>query len=119
MRISDWSSDVCSSDLSPFFRALLTEATRQGGLTMRTGRDMWLNALILNEFGADVRPEKYIVTPRDSRLMTICHAILANPEDNRTIDAWTSSVGMSRPALTSNFSFQTALRLAVRRQHPT
>src|SRR3546814_5148460 len=53
---------------------------------MRTGRDMWLNALILNEFGADVRPEKSIVTPPDSRLMTICHAVLANPADNRTID---------------------------------
>src|SRR3546814_19063018 len=32
--------------LSPFFRALLTEATRQGGLTMRTGRDTGLNAQI-------------------------------------------------------------------------
>src|SRR3546814_3967281 len=74
---------------------------------------MWLNALILNEFGADFRPEKSIVTPRDSRLMTICHAILANPADNRTIDEWASLVGMCRRALTRHFRLQTGLSLAV------
>src|SRR3546814_11067183 len=83
---------------------------------MRTGRDMWLNALILNEFGADVRPAKSIVTPRDSRLMTICHATLAHPADNRTIDAWPSLIRMRRPALPRHFRHQPGPRLAVCRE---
>ena len=102
--------------LSPFFRALLVEVTRQGGLKMQTERDALLNALILNEFSADVRPEKHITIPRDSRLLNICQAILADPSDNRTIDEWARVVGMSRRALTRNFRLQTGLSLVVWRQ---
>lgn len=103
-------------NLSPFFRELLIEASRSEDLAGQTVRSACLKSLILSEFEGKLHPAGRMVAPSDSRLLNICQAILADPSDNRTIDEWAHTVGMSRRALTRNFRQQTGLSLAVWRQ---
>ncbi|MCW0197768.1 AraC family transcriptional regulator [Sphingopyxis sp.] len=103
-------------NLSPFFRELLIEASRDEDSAGQSVRSACLKSLILSEFEGNLHPASRMVAPRDSRLLNICQAILADPSDNRTIDDWARTVGMSRRALTRNFRQQTGLSLAVWRQ---
>ncbi|HWK36329.1 AraC family transcriptional regulator [Sphingomonas sp.] len=103
-------------NLSPFFRELLIEASRSADIAESTMRGAWLKSLILSEFEEKLHPAGRMVAPKDSRLLNICQAILADPSDNRTIDEWARTIGMSRRALTRNFRQQTGLSLAVWRQ---
>ncbi len=103
-------------NVSPFFRELLIEALRSEGMVGQSVREACLKSLILSEFEAELRPTGRMTAPKDSRLLNICQAILADPSDNRTIDEWARIVGMSRRALTRNFRLQTGLSLAVWRQ---
>ena len=102
--------------LSPFFRELLIEASRSEAIAGQTMRGACLKALILSEIEEKSPPAGRMVAPSDGRLLSICQTILADPSDNRTIDEWARTVGMSRRALTRNFRRQTGLSFAVWRQ---
>lgn len=103
-------------NVSPFFRELLIEASRSEAIVGQAVRSACLKSLILSEFEAELSPGGRMAAPKDSRLLNICQSILTDPSDNRTIDEWARTVGMSRRALTRNFRQQTGLSLAVWRQ---
>src|SRR3546814_10766108 len=53
MRISDWSSDVCSSDLIVAQRILADRAVTEADVDMRAGRKQWqIRTLRVGEFVA-------------------------------------------------------------------
>lgn len=58
------------------------------------------------------RGEGPVALPSDPRLAMVCEAILRNPADRRTIDAWASFAAMGRRTLTRRFRAQMGTSLA-------
>src|SRR3546814_11874066 len=70
MRISDWSSDVCSSDLFKRLRALQEAA----------GVLQWDMSAMMPSGGAEARTEQL------ATLSVVCHEILADPKLDELFD---------------------------------
>src|SRR3546814_8575127 len=78
MRISDWSSDVCSSDLNPrLARQILAQAQTAEGISQK-----WLNELDDQESG---QPDRVELDRLMTRLETNIEAFQANTKEARTV----------------------------------
>lgn len=66
-------------------------------------RDGRILNLILEEIVWAPERELHLPTGRDKRLAAICEAILASPQDNRTLDEWASQHGATARTLSRLF----------------
>ena len=66
-------------------------------------------ALILSELDVARTLPLQIPWPRDRRLLTVCSAILENPEQAHSVDYWADRVGASSRTLIRLFQNETGL----------
>ncbi|MGF6208621.1 AraC family transcriptional regulator [Pseudomonas frederiksbergensis] len=73
------------------------------------GKGMLLAGLILLEMAVAATVPLAIPWPRDRRLLVVCNAILAHPDQPRTIEYWANEVGASSRTLIRLFVNETKL----------
>lgn len=71
--------------------------------------------LILAEIAKARRLSLVIPMPRDPRLLRVCHALLADPANGRTLDGWVGAAGAAR-TLARLFEAELGLSFATWRQ---
>lgn len=79
-------------------------------------RDGRILSLILEEIDWAPERELHLPTGRDKRLAAICEAILASPQDNRTLDDWASQHGATARTLSRLFTSELGVPFQVWRQ---
>ncbi len=72
--------------------------------------------LILEEIAWSPEQGLHLPTGRDKRLAATCEAILANPQDNRTLDDWASQHGATARTLSRLFTAELGVPFQVWRQ---
>src|SRR3546814_17242572 len=105
MRISDWSSDVCSSDL-------LAEMLVATSTDRRWGRQMVQNKLADSLFTLAVceyvrsaeQPRGLLAALTDTRLAKALSAVHERPGEEWTIQSMAQTAGMSRTAFAELFT---------------
>src|SRR3546814_17928156 len=111
MRISDWSSDVCSSDLSVGLGLVRKSGAEQGAnrRARRIGQAMG---------EGDVRCQRHQSNKLDT-LVSSAMRLIASPSSGATVRArtlalsWTASVGWSESVMTSSVSSLASDRKSV------
>lgn len=103
-------------EVSEFLRALVLEVVKfpaEYDLEGREGRIAWL---LLDEIRRMPNAPYHVPMPTDPRLLRVCQEIVANPADQRDIDAWSSLIGMSRRTFTRSFRQDLGMGFALWRQ---
>jgi AraC-like DNA-binding protein len=103
-------------EVSDFLKALVLEAVKfpaEYDLDGREGRIVWL---LLDEIRRMPGAPYHVPMPAEPRLARVCQAIIANPADQRDIDAWSSQIGMSRRTFTRTFKQELGMGFALWRQ---
>ena len=80
------------------------------------GRGGHLAALIVDEIGRAPDAALTLPMPSDRRLVRLCNALIAAPDDRRGLDTWADAIGMSRRSLTRHFRAETGLSLVAWRK---
>lgn len=103
-------------EVSDFLKALVLEVVKfptEYDLEGREGRIAWL---LLDEIRRMPSAPYHVPMPSDPRLVRVCQAIIANPADQRDIDAWSVLIGMSRRTFTRAFKQELGMGFALWRQ---
>ncbi|AJE23959.1 Transcriptional regulator, AraC family (plasmid) [Azotobacter chroococcum NCIMB 8003] len=79
-------------------------------------RDSRILGLILEEITWSPEQRLHLPTGRDRRLAAICEAILAHPQDNRTLDDWASQHGATARTLSRLFTAELGVPFRIWRQ---
>jgi AraC-like DNA-binding protein len=106
----------CVVTVSPLLRELILEATRVPQAYDERGRDGRVMRLVLDELAASPTMPLHLPQPRDRRLARICAALLADPGDGASLDAWAERVGASARTLARAFARETGMGFATWRQ---
>lgn len=72
--------------------------------------------MIIDEIATSPREALGLPMPKDRRLVGIAEALASNPADDRSLDGWASSGGLSKRNLTRLFRAETGYSLAQWRQ---
>lgn len=108
---------ACVIAVSPLLRELILEASAIPVLYDEHGRDARVIALILDEIRALPALPLHLPMPRDPRLVRLCHAIVANSVDPRSVAECARDAGFSERNLARLFFRETAMSFgAWRRQ---
>ncbi|HTC27996.1 helix-turn-helix transcriptional regulator [Dyella sp.] len=73
-------------------------------------------AVLVDEVRSATREPLHLPMPVDRRLLRIAHAVMENPQDNRSLEEWASWAGLSPRTLSRLFRAETALSFAQWRQ---
>lgn len=103
-------------DVPPLLRELIVAAIDVPLDYAPGSRDDHLMQLILAELNSVPRLPLYLPWPDDPRLRDVCHALVAAPDDQRTIRAWADQLGVSEKTLFRWFSRETGLTFGRWRQ---
>ncbi|PXA86051.1 AraC family transcriptional regulator [Nostoc sp. 3335mG] len=103
-------------DVSPLVRALIHEALAFGGDYDATGREGQIVRLLLDEIARAPASPLSAPMPRDRRLRRVCDIIVADPADQRDLDALAKEAGMGRRTFTRAFRAETGMAFAAWRQ---
>lgn len=79
-------------------------------------RDGRILSLILEEIAWSPEQGLHLPTGRDKRLLATCEAILANPQDNRTLNDWAGQHGATARTLSRLFTAELGVPFQVWRQ---
>lgn len=104
-------------EVSELLRALILEAMtlpREYDAAGRAGR---IVQLILDSIAAPTSASLCAPMPRDARMLKVCHALIADPTRDDSIDDWAAQACMSRRTFTRCFRDETGMSLAAWRQH--
>jgi AraC-like DNA-binding protein len=96
-------------EISALLRELILALADQSIEYPQEGRNTHIVALILSELGAARTLPLQIPWPSDRRLVTVCTAIMKNPEHARSVDYWADKVGASSRTLIRLFLNETGL----------
>lgn len=96
-------------EISPLLRELILALADQSIEYPSEGRNAHVVALILSELDVARTLPLQIPWPRDRRLLTVCSAILENPEQAHSVDYWADRVGASSRTLIRLFQNETGL----------
>jgi len=80
------------------------------------GRDGLVMALLMEEIAAAPVIHLSVPFPHGVELARKCHAFLANPDAQQTIDAWSGDLNLGRRAFTRAFRRETGMSFAAWRQ---
>jgi AraC-like DNA-binding protein len=103
-------------DVSPLVRALIHEVLGFGDSYEATGREGQIVRLLLDEIARVPASPLSAPMPRDRRLRRICDIIVADPADQRDLDALAKEAGMGRRTFTRAFRAETGMAFAAWRQ---
>lgn len=102
--------------VSPLLRELILRAADLPVLYDEGGPAGRIMALILDEIRSLPELPLSLPTPADPRLAPICRALLADPADDRPLDAWARAAGASGRTLARLFRTETGLTFGAWRQ---
>jgi AraC-like DNA-binding protein len=103
-------------DVSPLVRALIHEVLGFGETYEATGREGQIVRLLLDEIARAPASPLSAPMPRDRRLRRVCDIIVADPADQRDLDALAKEAGMGRRTFTRAFRAETGMAFAMWRQ---
>ncbi|MFP3561286.1 AraC family transcriptional regulator, partial [Paraburkholderia sp. SIMBA_049] len=75
-----------------------------------------MSIVLLDEMRRAPHEPLHLPMPRDRRLLRIANAILGQPHDSRTLDAWAEWAGLSARTLSRLFVAETGTSFAQWRQ---
>jgi AraC-like DNA-binding protein/mannose-6-phosphate isomerase-like protein (cupin superfamily) len=104
-------------EVSTLLRELIIEATRVPIEYDERGRDGRVMALLLDEITATPAAPLHIPMPQNEHLLSVCRAVLADPAQQDTLDAWAGRARMGRRTFTRLFRKETGMTFAAWRQH--
>lgn len=96
-------------EVTLLLRELILAFVAESNQTGTQARKEHIVALILSEIERSRTFALDIPWPRDRRLMTVCEAIFAAPEQSQTVEYWADKVGASPRTLIRLFSKETGL----------
>jgi AraC-like DNA-binding protein len=102
--------------VSPLLRSLLMTSVDLPELYDPTGRDGLVMALLAKEIELAPVVPLAVPFPRSPTLAARCHAFLAAPDAQATIDAWAADLGYGRRAFTRAFRRETGMSFSAWRQ---
>ena len=103
-------------DVSPLVRALIHEALAFDASYDAAGREGQIVRLLLDEIARAPASPLSAPMPRDRRLRRVCDIIVADPADQRDLDALAREAGMGRRTFTRAFRVETGMAFAAWRQ---
>lgn len=96
-------------NVSPLLRELLVEAVRLPPGGALSARDKRLIALIIDELRVANTLALHLPMPADTRLQTICRALIAHPDDASSAAAWAASINVGERTLQRLFIQHTGM----------
>jgi AraC-like DNA-binding protein/mannose-6-phosphate isomerase-like protein (cupin superfamily) len=103
-------------EVSDLLRALILALLEEPPLYREDGRGGLVARLILIELTAARRLPLVVPMPADRRLRRLCDALLANPENDATLEGWSAEAGASARTLSRLFQRQLNMGFAAWRQ---
>jgi AraC-like DNA-binding protein/mannose-6-phosphate isomerase-like protein (cupin superfamily) len=103
-------------EVSDLLRALILALAEEPILYDEDGRGGLIVRLILIELAAARRLPLMVPMPADRRLRRICDALLANPENDATLEIWATTAGASARTLARLFQRQLNMGFGAWRQ---
>ncbi|HVK79039.1 MAG TPA: helix-turn-helix transcriptional regulator [Verrucomicrobiae bacterium] len=100
-------------EVSPLVRALMGEVATFTDRHVFNERENKLVDLLFEEMERMPLVLARAALPTDRQLRRVCEAIIAEPSDTRSIDAWAKVAGMGRRTFTRAFRNETGMSLAV------
>jgi AraC-like DNA-binding protein/mannose-6-phosphate isomerase-like protein (cupin superfamily) len=98
--------------IAPLLRELIFKAVDVGNEYAATGTHARLMQVILDELHGLVPAPLSLPLACDKRVRQLCEALLANPSDERSLEAWAPRVGASARTLARLFVSETGLTFA-------
>lgn len=109
-------TDCVVIEMSELLRALVLAAMDEPVLYDRRSRAGQIMRLILTELRRAPRLELSVPMPRDLRLLRLCGALLREPQNDATFDAWAEEIGASTRNLARLFQRETGMGFTAWRQ---
>ncbi len=115
-RVPDLPNELCVVTVPRLLRELILETVDLPPLYDETGPDGRLVALVLDRIRSlDIIP-LHLPLPIGKGIAEIAAAIIEAPDDNRTLNAWAQTSGMSARTLARRFQSQTGMTFGQWRQ---
>lgn len=102
--------------VSSLLRELILRAVHIGGVYQPADEGWRLMQVLLDELRQAKETPLHLPMARDQRVMRVTDALLKNPEDNRSLDAWGVVAGASSRTLARLFVSETGLTFRVWRK---
>lgn len=96
-------------EIAPLMRELIIEAAAFGAHYRPDSAESRLMAVLHDRLRAMPAARLTVPLPRDARAKRVCEALLANPADDRSLDAWGRLAGASSRTLARLFQNETGL----------
>jgi len=103
-------------EVSPLLRELVLALIDEPVIYDKKGRGGAAAFLILSEIARARQLSLMIPMPRDSRLLRLCNALLADPASRLTLDGWADTAGASIRTLARLFENELGMSFAAWRQ---
>lgn len=106
----------CVIGVSEVMRALVRRAVEWSGQDRLLPEQRRMSAVLLDEMRRAPHEPLHLPLPADRRLLRICNAILATPDDARTLADWADWAGLSPRTLSRRFTAELGVSFALWRQ---
>ena len=110
-------SSSCVVEVHPLLRELILAAVDVPFDYARGSRHDLLMQLLLSELAAIPRLPLYLAWPTDTKLRTICDAIMASPDQLHAVADWADGLGIAEKTLHRMFHRETGMTFGRWRQH--
>jgi AraC-like DNA-binding protein len=107
---------TCVINVSPLLRELLVEAVRIPLTRELSARDDRVVGLLIDELIVSSTLPLHLPMPSDSRLKTLCHALIAHPADGLSAKEWAETIGMGERTLHRLFPQETGMTFSQWRE---
>lgn len=106
----------CVIGVNALMRELVHRASSWDCLSRLSDRQERMMTVLLDEMRHATHEPLHLPMPLDRRLLRIAQAVLEQPQDNRSLQAWAAWAGLSARTLSRLFRAETALSFAQWRQ---
>jgi AraC-like DNA-binding protein len=106
----------CVLDIPPLLRELIVAAVGIGPALVADGRDWHLLRLLVHELRSVPVLPLYLPLPADRGLRVICEALMAQPDDDATVDMHAQQLGIATRTFHRLFLRETGMRFSHWRQ---
>jgi AraC-like DNA-binding protein len=104
-------------EVTGLLKALILHILDEPLDSLSSERGGLMSKLVLHELREAAAAPLQLPMPREPRLLKICHALIAHPESNDTLDAWAAHAGASTRTVARLFKIETGLSFGEWRQH--